>query len=163
METHRTTLRKPVRMDEADILDLQQNEQVRRYLGGSIKTEDFPKKFQEMIEARPPESYWVVREKETDAFIGLVSIARHHDGIHYEVSYELHPTFWGKGYATEIIESVIQWGFISLRLKEIYAETQKKNLASVRLLKKVGMKRIAELERFGETQVIYSIISTLRE
>ncbi len=89
--------------------------------------------------------------------MGLVCIGKYHDGIHYEVSYELQPAYWGRGYGTEIIEQVITYGFDVFGLKELYAETQKKNVASRRLLEKVGMQLFSELDRFGESQCVYVI------
>ena len=157
METSRTVLSKPTAMDYDEVFALQSNQQTRQYLGGPVTKEEFPEKFKDILDAKVPESYWVVRQKETNAFIGFVSIAKYHDQIHYEVSYELDPEFWGDGYGAEIIEKVISYGFKDLSLEEIYAETQKKNAASIRLLEKVGMQLKSEVERFGEQQVVYAV------
>lgn len=157
METTRTLLLKPTAKDRDELFALQKNEQSRQYLGGVVTDEKFPEKFEGILNTEKPETYWVVREKQTNVFIGLVSITRHYDKIHYEVSYELDPTFWGKGYGTEIVTAAIHYGFDVLELQEIYAETQKKNTASTKLLEKIGMEVLAEVERYGEIQVIYSL------
>ncbi len=157
METNRTTVVKLTEDDYDNILVLQRNELSRQYLGGPTVTEDFREKFKEMLHAQLPESYWVVRQKDTNAFMGLVCITKYHDQLHYEVSYELLPNFWGDGYGTEIIKKILDHGFNTLGLQEIYAETQKKNLASIRLLEKVGMQFKSHIERFGEEQIVYSI------
>ncbi len=157
METARTILRKPTATDYDEVLGLQRNEQSRRYLGGPIAKEGFPEKFEAILSAQPPEAYWVVRQKETNAFIGLVCLAKYHDQIHYEVSYEFDPAFWGEGYGTEVVEKVIEYGFTVFCLEGIYAETQKRNFASIRLLEKVGMQFKNQIERFGEEQVVYTI------
>ena len=81
----RTILSKPTNADFYDVLDLQTNEQVRQHFGGPVKVEEFPVKFKDMIDVKPPESYWGVHQKENGAFIGLVCIAKYHDRIHYEV------------------------------------------------------------------------------
>ena len=77
-----------------------------------------------------------------------------------EVSYELNPIFWGKGYATEIVERSIQYAFEELNLKKIIVETQKNNKASIRVLEKLDMIFEKEVKRHDETQVIYSIQNT---
>ncbi|WP_193224435.1 GNAT family N-acetyltransferase [Bacillus sp. B1-b2] len=38
------------------------------------------------------------REKQTDSFIGLVSIDSYHEGRYLEISYQLLPSWWGKGF-----------------------------------------------------------------
>ncbi len=157
METARTMMLKPAETDYDDVFNLQSNERVREYLGGSVTKEEFPEKFKELLDARLPDSYWIVRQKGTNAFIGLVCIAPYHDQIHHEVSYEIHPKFWGDGYGTEIIERVLEYGFSVLELEEMYAETQKNNFASIKLLEKVGMRFRFGIERFGADQVVYSI------
>ena len=159
METVRTVLSKPTAMDEDAIFSLQSNEKTREYLGGPVTKEGFPEKFKSILDVKAPESYWVVRQKETHEFIGFVCITKYHDQIHNEVSYELDPKFWGNGYGTEVIEKVIEYGFENLGLEEIYAETQKKNIASIKLLEKIGMHYQSEIERFEEKQVVYSIKS----
>lgn len=157
METRRTIFLKPAATEYDEIFALESNEQSRAYLGGPVAKEKFPEKFRAMLSVQPPECYWVVRHKGTNAFIGLVCITNYHDRIHYDVSYQLHPAFWGEGYGTEIIRKVIEYGLSILGLEELYAETQKKNLASVRVLEKVGMQFVSQIERFGEEQVVYSI------
>lgn len=47
--------------------------------------------------------------------------------------------FWGQGYATEAVWSVVDYGFRALGLKRIYAECHGDNVASRRVLEKVGM------------------------
>jgi ribosomal-protein-alanine N-acetyltransferase len=159
METERMILSKPSEKNRMDIFQLKKNEQGRLYLGGAIAEEKLEERFNEIRMASKPEQYWIVHEKESGAFIGLVSITLYHDGIHYEISYELLPDFWGKGYGTEIMKKVLNFGFKDLQFDELYAETQMKNAASVRLLEKIGMKHIDTLQRFGEEQVVYAIQS----
>jgi RimJ/RimL family protein N-acetyltransferase len=56
-----------------------------------------------------------------------------------ELGYFLHPGFWGHGYATEVAQHLLQFGFITLRLQRIVATCDPRNIASVRVLEKVGM------------------------
>lgn len=119
--------------------------------------EDFDLSFEKMLNAKPPDCYWIVREKDTDAFVGLLSITKHHDGVHHEVSYELHPDYWRQGYASEILPKVLEYGFNILGMDELYAETQMKNVASIKLLEKMGMHVVSHVERYGEKQVIYAL------
>lgn len=157
MKTARTIFSEPNSIDYEDLLNLYTNESVREYLGGAVTKAEFDEKFEDFFSVQLPECYWIVREKGTNNFIGLISISKHHDEKHFEISYELHPDFWGKGYGTEIVQKGLDYAFDELKLKELYAETQKKNHKSVKLLEKIGFTLINEVERFGEKQVIYRI------
>ena len=98
METGRTIFLKPDLADYEDLLSLYSNKSVRKYLGGIATKAEFDEKFKDFFSVKSPECYWVVREKDTNKFIGLISISKYHDKEHFEISYELHPDFWGKGY-----------------------------------------------------------------
>lgn len=58
-----------------------------------------------------------------------------------EIGYEIHPDFWGQGYATEIISEVIQYGFRELQLARIGAVVLMDNEASHKVLKKSGFEQ----------------------
>lgn len=157
MHTTHAILAKLQQSDYDDILLLHNDEQVRTYLGGPIDLKDFHCSFECMCSAIEPEAYWIMREKQTTAFMGLVSIDGYHDKKRYELSYQLLPEFWGKGYATEVLDLMIKYAFSELGLEELVSETQKKNVKSIRLLERLGMQKIDELERFGEQQIVYAI------
>ena len=48
--------------------------------------------------------------------------------------------WWGRGYATEASQTVLQFGFEVLSLNRIYAHHMLRNPASGRVLEKIGMK-----------------------
>jgi RimJ/RimL family protein N-acetyltransferase len=48
---------------------------------------------------------------------------------------------WGHGYATETARAVLQWGFDTLPLNRVQAETDTRNVASARVLEKLGFVR----------------------
>ena len=56
------------------------------------------------------------------------------------IGYCLNRNFWGRGYATEVAEALVKFGFERLNLHRIFATCDPKNLASARVLEKVGMK-----------------------
>lgn len=126
METTRTIFSKPNSADYEDLLGLYTNKSVRKHLGGTVTKAEFDERFEDFFSAKSPKCYWVVREKDTNKFIGLISISKHHDKEHFEISYELNPDFWGKGFGTEALQKGVDYAFNELKLKELYAETQKK-------------------------------------
>lgn len=58
-----------------------------------------------------------------------------------EIGYVVHPDFWGLGYATEIANILIAFGFTQLNLHRISATCDPRNIGSVKVLEKVGMMR----------------------
>ncbi len=157
LETERTMLQAPTEADYEAICRVFSNEESRAHLGGPVKPEHYDQKFKDMLTAKKPSCFWIIREKQSGECMGVVSIDLYHDGIHYELSYELLPQFWGKGFGSEVAIEVLRYGFKELSLGKIYAETQTKNLASVKLLGKIGMTFVEEIERFGEMQSVFII------
>lgn len=58
-----------------------------------------------------------------------------------EVWYKMHPDQWGKGYATEVLKAVIDFGFNTLNLHRIEAGCAVDNIGSIKVLEKAGMLR----------------------
>ena len=55
--------------------------------------------------------------------------------------YTMHPSYWGRGYATEAARGLVDFGFRELRLHRIWADCDPANVASGRVLEKLGMRR----------------------
>ncbi len=66
---------------------------------------------------------------------------------------------WGKGYATEVGRSVLQWAFDTLDLNRIQAETDTRNSASARVLEKLGFVREGTLR---EDCIVSGVVSDSR-
>ncbi len=88
--------------------------------------------------------FYVIELQEDSTFIGLLALVLGKGKYrNAEVWYKLHSTFWGQGYATEALRRVIAFGFGELQLHRIEAGCAVGNLASIRVLEKVGMQREA--------------------
>jgi len=149
-----------VQLQESDFNDIEKlyiNSEVRKYLGGTIDKETFEGNFSDMLNVKEDTFNWVVREKINNELIGLTSLHPSHDGTCTEVSYQLLPKWWGNGFATEAVGSVIHFAFTELNLSSLIAETQVLNLPSRSLLEKLGMKLDKKTMRFGAEQAIYCI------
>lgn len=155
IETERTVLSRLQPGDYEDVKKLYRDEEVRKYLGGIVDEERCKVKFLKMLNLEDDSYYWTIRGKEKKQFIGLVSLDPHHNRKDTEISYQLIPKSWGKGYGTEIVEGVIKYAFEELKLRRVVAETQTANKSSCRLLEKVGMVFKETTKRFGAQQSIY--------
>ena len=58
-----------------------------------------------------------------------------------EVWFKIHPDYWSKGFGTEALNAIIDFGFKELNLHRIEAGCAVENTGSVKLLEKVGMTR----------------------
>jgi [ribosomal protein S5]-alanine N-acetyltransferase len=58
-----------------------------------------------------------------------------------EMGYELDSRYWGQGYATEAARALLAFGFDELALHRIWAQCVLENLASARVLERIGMRR----------------------
>lgn len=72
-----------------------------------------------------------------------------HRGHFGEIGYDLHPTFWGQGLITEAMSAVIRFGFREVGLNRIEANVLPGNVASVRVLSKLGFKFEGVLRQRG--------------
>jgi RimJ/RimL family protein N-acetyltransferase len=83
---------------------------------------------------------WAVVEKSSGALMGFCALNQENvDGVdEVEIGYRLAPQFWGNGMATEIVRATLAYGFEQLGLPSIIAIVQPANVASVRVIQKVG-------------------------
>lgn len=78
--------------------------------------------------------------------------------------YTLHPDAWGHGYATEAARALVDFGFRDLRLHRIWADCDPANVASWRLLERIGLRREGHLRQNARVKgawvdsLIYAIL-----
>lgn len=85
----------------------------------------------------------VVLERASDgAFLGWCGVTQWNpDYRSASLGYVLIAAAWGHGYATEAARALLQWGFDTLDLNRVQAEADTRNLASARVLEKLGFVR----------------------
>lgn len=159
IQTTRCLLKKINEENTDSIIDLFTHPTVRLFLGGPRSILATQQLMDEMLSAKPPHFYWSIYKLATHEFLGLVSISPHHHKDELEISYQFLPEWWGQGLATEVIQAVIHFAFEQQLATRLLAETQIANAASCRVLEKVGMFPVMEVERFGARQRIYKIES----
>ena len=70
---------------------------------------------------------------------GIMNLEMKKDNI-AEIGYWVGRRHWGKGLATEAAKLIVREGFKKLKLHKIYATHHPKNIASGRVMQKLGMK-----------------------
>jgi RimJ/RimL family protein N-acetyltransferase len=62
-----------------------------------------------------------------------------------DIGYELDNRYWGRGYATEAAQAILAFGFEELGLHRIWAHCIAENVASARVMEKIGMRQEGHL------------------
>jgi len=101
---------------------------------------------------------WVTLEKASGDFVGFCGLKYLDSTSEIEVGYRLAKRFWGMGLATEAATASLRFGFEELGLDTIVAVAQPENVASCRVLEKIGL-RYVKNARFYDTDVHYYAIS----
>ncbi len=85
---------------------------------------------------------WGLIQKSDEVFVGTCSfIAWDTNNRRAEIAYALGRAYWGRGYMTEAVRAVIDFGFRRMGLNRIEARFVTGNSGSERVLQKVGMTR----------------------
>jgi [ribosomal protein S5]-alanine N-acetyltransferase len=82
---------------------------------------------------------WAIREKTHHKCIGSVQLTLRKDG-RAQIAYEIGVPYWRQGYATEACMCVIAAAF-ETGISEVWAELDSRNIASIRLLGRLGFRR----------------------
>lgn len=83
---------------------------------------------------------WYGRIKESDTLICHIQVSNIVRGVLYaaQIGYKIDQNFEGRGLMSEAVQLVIDWLFSELNLHRIIANYQPENLASARLLSRLG-------------------------
>ncbi|WP_415889229.1 GNAT family N-acetyltransferase [Neptuniibacter sp. SY11_33] len=87
---------------------------------------------------------WAVEEKASGQFIGFVGLNSPLIELPcspcVEVGWRLSTAFWGKGYATEAAQKVLEFAFVELGLDEVVSFTAVPNLRSQAVMTRLGLR-----------------------
>jgi RimJ/RimL family protein N-acetyltransferase len=79
--------------------------------------------------------------KATGDLMGMIAMDLNHRDNHATIGYWLGKTYWGRGYATEVLREILRFGFETLKLHRMAGHHFHNNPASGRVLQKAGMKQ----------------------
>ena len=110
---------------------------------------------------------FAIEHKASKKFIGLFGLKLGNKKFNKgEVWYKIHSESWGKGYASETLRKIIDYGFDTLKLHRIEAGCAIENIGSIKVLEKVGMiregrgRQILPLKLGWSDNFQYSILET---
>ena len=143
LETERLILRPLTSDDRPALAQILGNAQVMQYSVAGVLSEKATGEFIEWCQY----SYhqhgfgpWAVVEKSSAAVAGFCGLNAEQvdDADEIELGYRLAPAFWGRGLGTEAARAALRHAFEHLHVASVIAIVQPGNVASVRVIKKLG-------------------------
>lgn len=150
LETERLLLRR-LTLDDLDaLIELNRDPEVMRFINGGIPTppqmveRSILPGYLEAYERYPGFGHWAAIERSSGAFLGYVGLEPEPGRPPGDAAlgYRMRSSAWGKGYATEGARAVIRTAFTQLDVERIFAVTYQDNLASRRVMEKLGMRLV---------------------
>jgi [ribosomal protein S5]-alanine N-acetyltransferase len=150
LQTHRLSLRKLARGDEAFILELLNSPGFLNNIGDrGVRTAEDAWGYiaNSAIASYEKNGFGLYRValKDGDEPIGICGLVKR-DGLDApDVGFAFLERFWGKGYAAESAAAVLTYARDTLRLPRLLAITALDNRGSIAVLEKIGMRFIKTL------------------
>jgi [ribosomal protein S5]-alanine N-acetyltransferase len=158
LETGSLYLRQIVPKDAETVYMLNLDQEVIRYTGDRPFTDiDTARKF--LVNYDHYKKYgfgrWAVINKQDNVFLGWCGLKYSANTNDHDIGFRFFRKYWNKGYATESANACIEYGFGKLGLPFIVGRALKANVASIRVLEKIGLTYLSDFDFEGHDGVIY--------
>ena len=100
---------------------------------------------------------WAVVDKKHKKIIGHCGFKFLENTREVQMGYLLLKSYWGRGLGTEAAEAALKYGFEVAKLKRIVAIAKPENVASRRVMEKVGMKYEKNAYYYNNNVVYYGL------
>lgn len=144
LETERLQLEALQRKHAIALFSLFQAKQIYQYIPQDppISLEALEQRYQKLTTRLSPDGHeawlnWAVYHQEQQTYIGQVEATVFANRT-CQIAYLFAPRFWGQGYATESCKHLIIELRKNYQITEIVAEVDTRNLASAKLLDRLG-------------------------
>ena len=157
--TDRMVLRRPIPDDLDELATMLGDPRVGRWLGGVADRARTAEMLARWIAHWDAHRFglWCARDRETGAFVGrgglLATIVGGAGAI--EAGWTIAPNRWGEGLATELGTASIQVAERELRVSELVSFTLPDNVASRRVMEKLGFSYARDVTHAGLPHVLY--------
>ncbi len=162
IETERLHLRlfRPTDLDDHHRLVYGDAEVMRYIADGRPRSRDETRSlilsFMDYRQSRPY-TIWAVERRADGAFIGHCGLIHIRKGTEVEIAYAFGKSYWGQGYATEAAYAAMRYGFEQANLPQLIALAYPQNIASQRVMQKLGMTCAGESDHYhGLRLVLYT-------
>ncbi|MBW0145546.1 GNAT family N-acetyltransferase [Sphingomicrobium clamense] len=159
-ETDRLVLRSWGEGDCKRFYDIMNTPAVMRYLGGEQSYEKWCENCERLqsYECDFGHTFWIVERKEDGEMLGFCGLKKlNYDGApnqgEMEIGWRFRESAWGQGYAYEAAAHCLDLAFDRFEAERVSAVTVTDNVASQKLMRKLGMIEDPEL---AYTDPVYS-------
>lgn len=160
LETDRLILREMDVEDAADLYEMDADPEVYKYTG-DIVPESVAHTTERISKYPDYKKYgygrWTTVLKETGEIIGWCGLKYLDDINETDLGYRWKPKHWGNGYATEASLACLEFGFKELELEQVVAQAYKENVASIKVMEKIGMTYWKQLNTEENPGLFYRI------
>lgn len=160
LRTRRLALREFTDADVDDLLASDSDARVMRYLANGLaprsraEVEASIDRLTRFYRERP--GFGLLHGSENGHYVGGCALFNVPDGDAVEIAYRLPVACWGRGYATEMAATVLAHGFDTLALDRIIGLTWPENVASQRVLIKIGMTACGVEQHYGRPMQVFA-------
>ena len=159
LSTRRLVLEPITAADEGALHVLWSSPGVRRFLWDDEvipieRTRDAIARSRKLL-AADGHGLWAARRAGTTALCGFGGLWPFRDPPELELLYGVSEPLWGRGYATEIGKAIVRYCTRSLRMPTVRASTDTGNVASIRVLEKLGFRLVERRTVDGLDTVFY--------
>lgn len=152
IETERLVLRPWMEGDAEEALSIYGSQQVSRWLTPDLRAVRTPEEMQTVlrrwsdVDDRSVVGHWAARSRRDGAVVGGLSLQyAPPGGDSVTITWQLAPTAWGNGYATEAGAALIRWAMHERGVIEVFAVVQPDNERAAATAERIGMEWITEL------------------
>ena len=145
LDTERLLLREFVQEDFQELFRMNRDKEIMQYVGDG-STRSYEEQIEELdrlilnYAKRPGLGIWATLLKDSHTFIGGSGLVYYDNTPEIEIGYRILKEHWNQGYATEASIALLQYGFEQLDLKKIVSSAHVDNIASRRVMEKIGLK-----------------------
>jgi RimJ/RimL family protein N-acetyltransferase len=147
-ETDRLLAHRFTEADAALVLSLNSDPEILKYIHETpVKDETHAKEILNTIilpQYKNGLGRWAIRLKQNNEFIGWCGLKNYPDLNEIDLGYRFKKSSWGKGYGTEAAKQTLAYGFDHLKLPVITGRAHIENIASLKILEKIGMQFVRE-------------------
>lgn len=157
-ETSRLTVNPLTLADSDFIAELVNSEGWLKFIGDrNVHNEAQAVQYIQKILDKPFCFYNVIRLKEKDTPIGIISFIKRDTQKYYDIGFAVLPKYEGKGYGFEAASKYLELINNTGQYEEVIAITLRNNSKSISLLEKLGLRFVKDYWENGEELNLYSI------
>jgi RimJ/RimL family protein N-acetyltransferase len=159
LETERLRLREPRQSDFDAYAAMYADPEVTRFLGGPW---DRGRAWRHLAFLQghwwmAGVGSWVVEQRGTGAFLGVVGFSEPEGWPELELAWILGRRWWGRGYAVEAGRAALAHAFGVWRRERVISLISPENEASVRVAERLGERLQGRVEHFGREMLCYGV------